>query len=522
MSRLVTYGGYQFQPAPFFSLNDSPIFLSGQFDYVAQSISLVGQLTGCDLLSLKSARQNLIDACSSGFQTLTIGNTGFTYAKPVGINFQESKLTKILPYEITFEAYQNNEFSQFFGIIDPVDTWSYKEQDGRTISATHTVGGKAVKTSADSLAAVKNFVNNRLKGFDNLSIFHSGDSKILVNKVETLNRLSNSYEVTEEWSLSSALFAYDRADCLVRPNSKITFDGQNLSVSVEGVMNGGISGSISTGYFSPDDAKDYAKNATAKFKSLIEDNLYDQVFRGPNTYSYDVNTGANSINFSFQFSNPDNPNTGDVIHTFDLTFDCNKETPYISAQLKGNVFYDSYKDIFLTGAPEISTRYQKVDAYFSGINHYAITQQYFNYFKESNLPYLEDPLNTRYESLSINKKPFEASIDYSFSYSNKLDMFPNILLNSEVTIGYEHSISKYSINETIDQSFCTQELYKTLDRKTVTVKGNRITGVSLGQTISYLSGWMEQYSSTNGTLVASSLETGDIFVSMSKSFVIKT
>jgi len=521
MASLVTYGGYEFHPAPFFSLNDQPVFLSGQFDYTAQSIYLIGQLTGCSLIDLKNAKNSLIAACSSGFQELTVGNTGFSYAKPVGINFQESKLTKILPFEITFEAFQNSEFSQFYGISDPIDIWTYSENEDRIVSASHEVSAKALKVSADSLLLAKNFVNGRLKGFDNLSIFFTGNTYILTNKTESLNRLSNSYSVKEEWTLSNSLTKYDRPDCIIRPNSKISFDGTDLSISVDGTMIGGISGSISTGYFSPEDAREYAKETTLNFKSYLEADYYDQVLKAPNSYTYNVNTGANTINFSFNFSHPDNLNTGDVNHEFSISFDGSKDSPFVTANLQGRVFYDSYRDVFLTGSPENGTRYQKVEAYFSGVDPYLIAQQYFNYYKEGNLIYSQNPLATQFKSLTIDKKPFDSSIEYSFSYSNEIDFFPNIITNAQVTITFEHSIAKYAINKTIDNSFCTQELYQTLERKIVSVNGNTITGVPIQQSLLYLSGWMNQYSSTDGTLLSSTLETGDSRISMSKTFVIK-
>ena len=46
----------------------------------------------------KAAKEEMVLALSSGFQELTIGNTGFNYAKPINIDFQDSDLTRILPY----------------------------------------------------------------------------------------------------------------------------------------------------------------------------------------------------------------------------------------------------------------------------------------------------------------------------------------------------------------------------------------------------------------------------------------
>ena len=387
MSNTVSYGNYNFDPAPFLDLDNESIFLSGQLDYLRQNVGLIGQLTGCDLTSLKLQRDELVEALTTGFQQLTVGNTGFTYAKPISISFRETDMSKILPYEVNFEAYQEQDFSQLFGILNPIDIWTFSEKDERVIAATHEVSAVAVKTDADSLQKVRDFVDGRMNGFEAISLYFSGDVMTLDDKAETLNRLDNSYGVTETWSLSTAIDSYDTATAIVRPAAQIDYDGDNLTITVNGTIKGGISGAVSTGDFTPEQALEFAQNSTRSFKSILEEDYYDDVFRGPSNYQYTEVTGANSINFTFNFADPNNTQTGDVNHDFTVDFTATKVNPVIQASIRGRVFYDSYKDIFLTDAPEEETRYKKVEAYFSGVNPFALTQQHFNYFNEGNLDY---------------------------------------------------------------------------------------------------------------------------------------
>ena len=521
MSKDVTYGGYTFSPSPFLDLTNDPVFLSGKLDYLRQNVSLMGQLTGCGLSDLKVAKDELVAALSTGFQELTVGNTGFSYAKPVNVSFRESKLTKLAPYEISFEAYQNQDFSQFFGILNPVDVWSFTESDRRIISAEHNVSARAIKSSDDSLLDLRNFVNGRLNGFENISLFFSGDTTTLVSKTEELNRVTNSYGVSEKWSLSNAVDSYDTSGCIVRPNAKINWDGSDLSVSVDGSINGGISGSCSTGYFSPDDAKEFAQQSVESFKTLVEDDYYDGVFNHPSTYNYTIITGANSIDFSFAFSNPSNLNTGDVNHEFSVDFSAAKENSNINASIKGRVFYDSYKDLFLSGSPEEGSRYKKVEAFFSGVDPFAITQTHFNYFNEADLPYSNNPLNARYEKFNINKAPFSSEISYDYSYSNSYDPFSGQLVNTSISVVCDHSVPRWKITPTIDDSFCVQELFQVLEKKSITINGTVPTGISAIQAIASASGWMNQYIPSESTLTNHSCRTGDGNIALSKTFVIK-
>jgi hypothetical protein len=343
---------------------------------------------------------------------------------------------------------------------------------------------------------------------------------ILDNKTETLDRANNSYGIAETWSLSTAINSYDTATAIVRPTAQIDYNGEDFTVSVNGTIRGGISGAVSTGDFTPEQAKEFAQEATQNFKSLLEDGYYDNVFSGPSDYEYTEVTGANSISFAFNFADPSNPKTGEVNHDFTVNFAANKTDPVIKANIRGRVYYDSYKDIFLTEAPEEETRYKKVEAYFSGVNPFAITQLHFNYFNEAGLDYSDRPLETRYETFNINKSPFQSQIEYEYTYNNQIDIFSGQLFNPNVTVTCEHSLPRWKISPTVDDSFCVQELFQTRERKSISVNGIVPTGVSVSSALLTVSGWMEQYSVQDGTLLSHSCEAGNNRISLNKTFLI--
>ena len=521
----ISYGGYTFpSPLPFVGLEDNHVFLSGQIDHVKQNISLIGEITGCSLELIKETRDEMVFAISSGFQYLSIGNTGYSYSKPTKINFPSSQINKRLPYEIEFEGYFDRDFSQFFGVENPTDTWSFSEQNNRRISATHSVSAKGIKVSAqEPLVSARDFVNGRLNGFDeSKSLFFSGSSFILKDKSEEVNRAENSYGVNEVYELSNSPLSNDRPDSIVRANCQITYDGESdLQVSVNGTIEGGISGSADTGYFTPQMATEFAKNTIERSKTNYEESLYGNILKDPQTYNYDIDTGSNSINFTFSFVDPTDARTGDVLHDYSTSLSASKQDGFVSINLNGSLRYNSTRDIFSTQSPESEARFQKVEEAFSGVNQFSIAQDHFSLFNDGSLNYSELPLNESFKTLTINKLPHASEINYAYSYSNKPDQFSGLFQSINLTVQTNHPTLNYGIEETTDGNFSVQPLYDTLERKTITLNGDLSGDTEMNQAISYLNNWVLQYSGQSSFLSTDSIQTGSNSLSFTKSFVIK-
>ncbi len=518
----IKYGGFSFpKPLPYIGEDLNSVVLSGSLDHISNNISLVGEITGCDLNSVKTQKEALVRALSSGFQRLVIGNTGYDFAKPVSINFPSSSIRKRLPYEISFECYENLNFSQFYGISDPVDTWVFSEEDDRIVSASHTVSARGLKVvTGSSLGAAKNFVNGRLNGFDgNLSLFFSGQSFVLASKREEINRVSNVYGITEDWSLSQSLNGFDRSDSIVRADCSISYDSESsLSLSVRGTIRGGISGSANTGYFTIQDATNFAKNSVIRSKIPYEDSLYGDILREPRTYNYSLDTGSNNISFSFDFLDPTNLRTGDVLHDYATSISASKDDPFSSVSVNGSVYYASNRDIFTTSQPETEQRWIKVNAYFSGINPFLVAQEHFNLFKDPSLNYNLSDLNDVVSTYNISKSPHSALIEYDFSYSNRPDLFSGMFKDISLIIDTTHPIPSYSIEETTDNSFAVQETFSSIERKSVSLNATLNSGVNFNNALSYVNGWILQYSGQGAVLTENSLQTGSNTFSLTKSF----
>lgn len=521
----ISYGGYSFpHPLPFVSKTNNPVFLSGSLDHSFVNLSLIGQLTGCRYTDLKVAKDEIVHALSSGYKNLTIGGTGYEYAKPISIQFGNSNLNRILPYEISFEAYQDSDFSNFFGISSPIDRWQFDEAGDRLVAATHDVSAVGIKVSTgDPLVSARNFVNSRLNGFDSdISLFFSGQTFILKQKNEEINRVNNSYSVSEVYDLSTSVNSYDTETSIVRVQSSLSYDSEsNLRVSVNGTIEGGISGFVDSGQFTPDQATEFARNSALRAKVDEEELLYGEILKGPNSYQYDFDTGSNSIAFSFDFSDPTDYRTGDVIHDYSLSFSASKDENSVEGSINGVVKYDSINDIFLTEVPEDEERYQKVEAFFSGISPFSILQQNYLYFNSDSVNYNKNPLNDSFAKLDINKNPFESSIDYTYTANNKLDFFSGMFENVDLKIETEHPITTYFAEQTTDSSFAVQSTHDTLERRTITFNGQLASNADLISGINIAENYISQYSGDSSYLLTDDISTGLRNVSITKKYVLE-
>jgi hypothetical protein len=529
MSTVISYGGYSFpHPYPFLAIDHEPIIISGVLDHSVITASLIGEFTGCNFTTLKIQKDRLISGLATGFQTLTVGEKTYQYAKPISANFSSSNIKNRLPYSIEFTIQNDTDFSTFYGVRDPVDTWSYSEQEDRTVSATHTVSAYGVKITGDSLTNARNFVNSRLDGFDaTYSVMLSGSSPILISKSEDVDRASNFYSVTENWKYSLSLNGYDKSGAIVRADTSLNYNEDGtLNVSVKGTIDGGISGTVNEGLFTKEQATEFARNALLNSKANFELSLYGEVVQEPRTYSYEYNSGSNLISFNYDFGDASETILDEVIHKYTTSVNASKDSPIISASVNGTVSYNKINNPNTGQTPEQEYRFTKVNQYFNSINPFAIASEGYGEFKVANVfqgssQYSNYNLDASVVSFNITKDPFSASINYDYSYNNSIDYFSGLLLNPSVSIKTDIEHIKYAITPTIDNSFAIQNLYTTNKRVSVSVQGDVPENKNMQTALRIVSGYIQQYASPNGFLIQNDVATGNRNISVNKTFFFK-
>ena len=473
----VTYGSYTFPtPSPFVAETTAPILLSGQSDYFMDQVSLIGNITGSDLSGLDLQKMQMISGLLSEFQTLKITGDAegkvYSGAKPVSISFSDSDLTTVLPYSVSFEAYSSGTFSKFFGVIDPQDNWSFSEQYGRISNATHTVSAKGLNlgNGVSAITNAKNFVSGRIGGLTNISLFQTGESAFLMSRDEKINSSSSIYSITENYSYSTTQNnLFTGLSGILELDSSISLDKDGkVSVTLNGNLKGSMDANstgtvalLTTGNFTPDNAQEVAANVVASSLSNYETGTYSFSDRGPTSYNYTLNTGTNSLAFSFEFNNSSNTEqTGNILHTKSASVSASKDNANTKVTVNGELKYNSNESFITeTGDPTSSSQWLDLRRELSGINFFDLaTEALIDFtgcatgYQISGIYLNETPLES-----GVNKNPFEGIISYNVSFDNRIDLSSGELTGLTVSIKDDRPIQISGLVPSL-AGFATQNL----------------------------------------------------------------
>lgn len=472
----VAYGSYTFpSPLPFFAIGEEPIYVAGQLDSSLTRITLVGALTGANMQSLSIAKKTLASGLLSEFQTLSISGESFPHCKPTNLSFSESDMTRVLPYSVEFERYDEKDFSQYFGVVNPTNVWSYQEQEGRVVQASHSVSAQGVKTSAaDPLTNARNFVSGLFTGFENLSIINPSGTAFLQSKTEEIDRFTNSYSVSESYVFSTSREPISNSG-IVSARMQVSHSrGSEVSLNVDGSIVGDITGAtVTTGIFTPNHAKEFAINALERSKSSYESGVYGVLARGPSSFNYNVNEQENKIDFGFQFRDPFSIRTGDVLHDYNVSVSASKDNNTLVTNIDGTFSYDGAFDLFVGANIESGARYLKIVEAFENENFYNLAFAQYSGFLEAVSGYeISKYLNPVPITENVTKNPFVPNISYSFSYDNKIDYSSGELKGLKFSINESLPIARTRLDESNNGYATQQTVNRTLGKISVSASAD--------------------------------------------------
>lgn len=478
MAEYVAYGlggsRYTFPtPTPLVSLGVDTVYIGGVADHYSEEIGVVGTLTGENLSGIHLQKMQMISGLLSEYQTLYISNQEstdgvdpetaekvkiYTCSTPSAISFGASDLTTTLPYSVTFNTFSSASFSEFFGVAEPTDNWTFTEQDGRVTEVQHSVSARGVKVNSQApLQNARDFVTGRATGCLDISLFQTGQSDkngslraFLVSRNEDIDKTKNRYSLQEtfQYSTSQSLYLTGiTSSGILSCDTKISYEkDQGLNIQVEanvkgGIVTGAAVGLIDTGLFTPDQATQVAINAVKNSTSSFESGCYTFVDRGPKTISYDVDTGSNSVSFKYSFADPDNlEQQGNVMHKRSSSVDASKDDSKIRVSVNGELNYNGPFDVLGTGDPATGERFKQVNARFSGV---AANSGFLNLAIEALDVFTGDAtgyhisgnfLNPEPLDKTINKIPAESKITYAVSFDNRVDLSSGTLSGLKVSI----------------------------------------------------------------------------------------
>jgi hypothetical protein len=329
----IIYDSYTFpEPSPSVVVSSEPVYLSGNYDYNVGSISLAGIITGDGIVELNSSREDMISGLSSEFKTLDVDTGSFNFVKVEEISFEESDYTTVLPYSVTFSYYEEKVFSDFFGVSDPVDAWSFQAEN-KIVTATHTVSAKGIKKDANRpIDNAKSFVDSkRQENINNVSAFFTAinaSSYVLEGTSEKIDAAAGSYSIEDTYKFHEDT-AYDFAlpDKIVTCSVSIDTDKESkVKASVNGSIKGALNGTdVDVSDFDFSKAQNIALEYLSESKSTEENYSLDNLTA--DGFSYNVNEKANTVDFSFNLVQEDASqiiNTN-VLHKYTVDFSISKE-----------------------------------------------------------------------------------------------------------------------------------------------------------------------------------------------------
>lgn len=327
------------QPTPFVGIEYTDIYYGERWGQ-QETLTLQGQLTGCQSGALFSAQRDLLNRFNQSYQTLQIwqtnsGVTGLVFTKPLvqveSITFPQSRMVGVLDYTVTLTCYPSGLFSGAFGILDPQDTWDFKEQQDATLDVTHTISCKAFNTSAANSNALD---NARVWAFGRTGVSStvypaliSGVTPAnfcLVTQAENIDRFNGAYSLVETYTNDLARAGYG----VIRYAADVQSGNNVVTVSLNGSAQGcgrNLSG-IRTAFSRLD-------------KTAIAADMYRDTFGmmdlnpTPLTQAFTEDPFLTRIDFSYTY---DNDNSPDVV--FDYSVDLSTATNgAITATIQGTV-----------------------------------------------------------------------------------------------------------------------------------------------------------------------------------------
>ena len=495
MATSITYGSYSFpEPIPLFSEEDQVVKLAGLSDHSTIRVNLIGFLTGSDLSGLYLQKMQMVSGFLNEYEdlTITIGNETKTCPCSFveGVEFGQSDSTTVLPYNLTALYYSGETFSEYFGVTDPQNSWSYDEGDNKVITATHTLSAKGLKVnSEDPFSNARTFVEGKLAdGFENIALFNSGDNAFLISRTENVDKKSNVYGITEVYSYSAAdrdNSARSYSDSgVVDLSTSISFSNDSqLSIDVNGSIKGSIDantgtqvGLLTTGNFTSAQATDVAMNALVNSYSDYESGVYSFVQEGPTAFNYNLNTGANLLEFSFTFDDADKVDliNGNVLHSYVSSISLSKDSAVSSVSIQGDLKYFGTLSIDSTGEFENNARFQAIESALSEVDQYSIAVSAIQDFSGVATGY---EINSSYikvepESFSISKDPVENTISYNYNYNNQIDFSTGQLKNLSLNIQDKPPLVINSVQETISGFQATEVISRSLGNYSISATCN--------------------------------------------------
>ena len=399
------------QTTPFIGVDYTDIYYGERWGQ-QETFTLQGQLTGCTFDLITAAQRDLLSRFNKSYQTLEIWQqtgalSSLVYSKPLtqvdSIVFPESRMFGVQDYTISLSCYPSGLFSGAYGILEPQDSWDFKEQQDVTLDITHTISCKAFNTSAGQSNALDN-ARNWAFGRTGVNstvypAFISGVSPsnfCLVDQHETIDRFNGNYSLVENYTNDLARAGYGT----IRYSTDVSSGNNLITVSLNG------------------DAQGCQRNITGLRyaygqldKTAVAATAYQQTFGMtdrnplPISQSFTEDPFLTRIEFAYVFNNDNSPPI-----VFDYTVDLSTATNgAITAVIQGTI---------RVRAGNLADRLVQAQAYADTVNLYNLVLPFYTPFDVSSIAPLNPVPITN--GRSINQSDGTVQLNATFTNQEKV------------------------------------------------------------------------------------------------------
>lgn len=453
-------------PTPLVGRDNSFVSYGSRWASVEQ-ISLEGVITGSqDLSGMINSQKQLLDGFSDNFKSLSISEDGseifrLDNVKINTINFPANNYSYLLPFDISLEGYPSGLFSGVFGVLDPIDSFSFSEADDGIVSLEHSISARGINTSPTANNALQNAIDfcasktglNSAVTPTFLSVSNISNS-VLQTVSQTVDRLSASCAINESWSYDPILGGTG----LLRYNT--SFD----SGAEAGIVTASLQGSLQGGH-NVDLSALRTRFGSLDPYDLVSDS-FGTFFTGvlnPVELSFNISedTTNNSINFNYQFDSDPRPNPS-ISDTVSINADLLNGQKTISTEVtfkwRGNCrCNDEYGWNQLISAAH-------------SFNYLQLVQDRNNYYDPGSLI---NP-NPVASGISEDKNRCELSASFEFKHMRSGLIPPNPLQDFKYNVNIRPSLPQYSAKPTICEGVYSIYDLDTFNRAEFSINGEAI------------------------------------------------
>jgi hypothetical protein len=425
-------------PIPFVSISQDYTDFGTIWNQVT-NITLEGQLTGRYLGQqsynlLYDASQKLLENFKQNYKSLSIKENGVSiYETDIAIinsiNIDESSWYGLLPFTIELSVYNQNLFQDYYGVVEPEETFSFQEEENDILTLNHSISAKGIVTNNfNAIENAKNWVTSKINNFQNINpVFIQKASAflnrpyLLYSSQEIIDRFNGTY--TRE-------NIYKKSLNFENPNNSLLNYTIDLNSGIEdGIISASINGSLE------------GNNLNILRTEYNNLNLYNlcskpsfDIFREPLStravsQSVDEINEENKLNFSASFNND---YSDEIINDYNI--DINEDslkcirTVNLSATISCR-----YGDL--------ATKWQKVQDFYK-TKFYPYNLMWEEFRKE----YPNQEINATPITESVSFDQFNAQIVFNAQYSDKKIILSSDILNASVSVNFEPSVIIHAAN----------------------------------------------------------------------------